>query len=100
MGGCATKPKVLKDEADVPQPAEDPNVVASEPVNAETADEEKIEESHAGDEAHGQKSLGNLISDNEFKEENASPEAVVSEKKSDEETVKSSPPPAGSNSDE
>ncbi|KAK8948631.1 hypothetical protein KSP39_PZI006260 [Platanthera zijinensis] len=94
MGGCATKPKVLKDEADVPQPAEEPTVIASEPVKDETAGEEKVEESHAGDEADGQKSLGNLISDNEFKEENTSPEAVVSEKKSDEETVNSSPPPA------
>ncbi|KAK8937890.1 hypothetical protein KSP40_PGU010177 [Platanthera guangdongensis] len=94
MGGCATKPKVLKDEADAPQPAEEPTVVASDPAKAETADEEKVEESHAGDEADGQKSLGNLILDNESKEENVAPEAGVSEKKSDEETASSSSAPA------
>ncbi|KAG0447652.1 hypothetical protein HPP92_028239 [Vanilla planifolia] len=63
MGGCATKSSVLKDEADAPQPTE-------EPITASHAADPAIEEHKDGtteEAVDGQKSLGNL-----FKEKEAS----------------------------
>ncbi|KAG0483007.1 hypothetical protein HPP92_011091 [Vanilla planifolia] len=39
MGGCATKPKLLKDEADAPQPTEEPNYPLRNKLEEETVAE-------------------------------------------------------------
>ncbi|KAK8966343.1 hypothetical protein KSP40_PGU019722 [Platanthera guangdongensis] len=84
MGGCATKPLVLKDETEAPKPVQEPSVVA-EPAKDEaavTVAGEDQTEAVKADDANGQKSLGNLFEEKE-KEEAA---AAAEEEKPKEET--------------
>ncbi|KAG0498088.1 hypothetical protein HPP92_002779 [Vanilla planifolia] len=84
MGGCATKPSVLKDEADAPQPTE-------EPITAAHAADPSIEEHKDGtpeEAVDGQKSLGNLFKEKEAKEI----AAIGNEEKPKEETINTSQP--------
>ncbi|KAI0528602.1 hypothetical protein KFK09_001144 [Dendrobium nobile] len=67
MGGCATKPNVLKEEGEAPKPVEDVSAAAAVDDTSKdvSAGEENIEEV-----ADGRKSLGNFFSEKEA-EENA-----------------------------
>ncbi|PKA47005.1 hypothetical protein AXF42_Ash011679 [Apostasia shenzhenica] len=72
MGGCATKPKVLQDEAEAPQPAEEQAAVATvaDTVTAEAGEEEKeeVKAEEAAEAADGRKSLHNLFTEKEAEE--------------------------------
>ncbi|KAI0494467.1 hypothetical protein KFK09_024605 [Dendrobium nobile] len=64
MGGCATKPLVLKEETEALKPVED----VAEPVKAEEAGSGEEQEAAKSEEAEGQKSLSNYFQEKEAEE--------------------------------
>ncbi|KAH0470276.1 hypothetical protein IEQ34_001834 [Dendrobium chrysotoxum] len=66
MGGCATKPNVLKEEGEAPKPVEDVAAAVDDTSKDVSAGEESKEEV-----VDGRKSLGNFFSEKEAVENTA-----------------------------
>ncbi|PKU70683.1 uncharacterized protein LOC110108700 [Dendrobium catenatum] len=65
MGGCATKPNVLKEEGEAPKPVED---VAAAAAVDDTSKDVSAGEENLEEVADGRKSLGNFFSEKEAEE--------------------------------